>query len=111
MILKPQTLRRLSPRLATIVTLGATLLSATWGVALILTHKYNTTPPIIIALATATALAWIWRMNLARTNAEYRADEALIRRMRSNEAQRLREEEAFRQITEFFNEGGPCGLD
>lgn len=105
MILKPQTWRR--PSLAPTVTVGASILSATLGVLLVLTHDYRTTPPIIVVAATAAALAWIWRMLLARAVADYRADEELIqavRRQRPDDEARLREEAAFREITRYFNE-------
>lgn len=122
LILKPHTWRRPSPELATTVTWTASLLTTTWLVFLIVTFGHVTTPPFMMATGTATALAWIWRMNLtraaaeaARTTAEQRADEELIqaiRRQRPHDEDRLREEEAFRQIAQHLEEGGDtCGLD
>lgn len=106
MILKPQTWRR--PPLAPAVTVGASILSATLGVLLIVTRDYRTTPPFIVAAATAVAVAWIWRMLLANRDADYRADEEFITTIRQQippgEAQRLREEAAFREITRHLNE-------
>jgi hypothetical protein len=115
LILKPQTWHRPDPQLTTAVTWAAILLTATWLVFLIVTFGYDSSPPFMMATGTATALAWIWRMQLARTTAEQRADEDLIeavRRQRPHDEARLREEEAFRQIAKHFEEGGDtCGLD
>lgn len=125
MSLKPNTWRRSSPRLAAhaaavlscstfITTVGITL-SAAWLALLLLTHDYESSPPFMILVATATGLTWIWRMQLARGAREDRADEELIqavRRRRPDNEARLREEEAFRQITEYYNEEGDTrGLD
>jgi hypothetical protein len=115
LILKPQTWRRPSPELATTVTYAAVLLTATWLVFLIVTFGYDSSPPFMMATGTTTALAWIWRMQLARATAERRADDDLIealRRQRPDNEARLREEEAFRQIAKHFEEGGDtCGMD
>lgn len=114
MILKPHTWRRPSPDLATTVTWTASLLTATWLVFLIVTFGYDSSPPFMMATGTATALAWIWRMQLARTTAEQRADEDLIRavrRVRPDDEARQRELEAFREITKHLDGGDARGMD
>lgn len=95
------------PSLATTTTLTASLLSALVVVQLAMTSEYDSAPPVLIATCTATALAWIWRMQLARTQAELRADEAMIRRLREINAAdlaRQREEAAFREISRYLSE-------
>lgn len=117
MLLKPNTWRRSSPRLAnvatvlscpTFITAIGIGLTVAWLTLLFLTREYDSSPPVMIAVATATGLTWIWRMLLAYSAAEHRIDERLIeamRRQRVDDEERLREEEAFRQITRFFKEG------
>ncbi len=112
MSLKP-VLRLSSPRLsavlscATFITSLGISLSAAWLTLLVLCHDYDTSPPFMVAAATAVALTWIWRMQLARIAHEERADEDLIdavRRQRPDNEARMREEEAFREITRYLNE-------
>ncbi|MEV6445586.1 hypothetical protein [Amycolatopsis sp. NPDC051716] len=86
---------------------GASLLTATLGVLLVITHDYRSTPPFIVGAATAVAIAWIWRMLLAYREADYRADEELIealsRKVTPEQALAARNEAAFREITQHLS--------
>ncbi|MBB1153953.1 hypothetical protein [Amycolatopsis dendrobii] len=82
------------------------MLTAVLGVLLVLNLGSDSTPPAVVVAATAAALVWVWRMHLHRAEAEQRADEALIASLRcAHDDERRREEEAFREITRYFNEG------
>jgi H+/Cl- antiporter ClcA len=129
MSLKPITWRRSSSRLtatftavvavlscATFITAIGLGLSVAWATLLLLTNDYDSSPPFMVAVATATGLTWIWRMQLARRDAEHRVDEELIEAFRASEpgvaAARRRDDAAFREITKYLDEGGHAdGLD
>jgi MFS superfamily sulfate permease-like transporter len=118
MSLKPDTWRRSSPWLSTrvvallscssFVTSVGVVLSVAWLALLFFTHDYESSPPFMVAVATVTALTWIWRMQIARVDREERADEELIeafaKKVNVEEARLLREEAAFREITRRLNE-------
>jgi hypothetical protein len=109
LIPKPHTWHRPAPKLTTTVTVVALLLTGVWVVLLVATHEYDSTPPFLLAAGTAVALAWVWRMQLYRTAEEKRADEELIgvlRRSHLDNADRVREEAAFREIARHFDEEG-----
>lgn len=106
MTLMPRTLRRSPRTFAAACT--AIALTGALGVLLALNLDHDSTPPTLFVVATAVALAWMWLMHLHRTEAEARADEQLIAILRGTrlDDNRRREEEAFREITRYFDEEG-----
>ncbi|MFI6302116.1 hypothetical protein ACIBCH_09610 [Amycolatopsis thailandensis] len=89
------------------MTWVASIFSALALFQFVLVHDRDATPPLMIATCTVTALAWIWRMQLARARAEIREDERFIGELRQvNRANlaRAREEAAFREISRYLED-------